>query len=340
MSLTNKVIGNYKLTKKVGEGGFATVWVAEHTITKVQVAVKAIKQFKPDDAATKKLFDREIALLKQIRHPFISELFEVHSDADYNYLAMEYVPGGNLLEVVNKTGKIPEEKARLYFAQLIASLDYLHVYLKIAHRDLKPENVLLDSHGNARLIDFGLGNQLQSDQEKLKTTCGSPAYAAPELFTKPSYTMSADVWSAGVLLYSIIAGTLPFNANNMKKLVLMIINDEVKYPDHFSEPLQDLLKSMLKKVPEERIDITAIKNHRWFTSVEQSIFKNPHLVSAGDPEIDPAIIAKLKGFGIDGSGITKDLLKKEFNSTTAAYRMLAKLQQSDDIEKEIAAFKK
>lgn len=340
MALTNKTIGNYKLLKKVGEGGFASVWVAEHSITKVQVAVKAIKQFKPDDAATKKLFDREITLLKQIRHPFISELFEVLSDDDYNYLAMEFVPGGNLLEVVNKTGKIPEEKARLYFAQLIGALEYLHGSLNIAHRDLKPENVLLDQHGNARLIDFGLGNQLQSDQEKLKTTCGSPAYAAPELFTKPSYTKSADVWSAGILLFSIIAGTLPFNANNMKKLVLMIINDQVKYPDTFSKPLVDLLTAMLKKSPEERIEITAIKNHPWFTNVEQSIFKNPHLVSASDPPVNATIIAKMKSFGVDGSGLTKEVLKTEFNSTTAVYRMLSKLEQSDLIEKEISSFKK
>jgi serine/threonine protein kinase len=159
-------------------------------------------------------FAREISLLKAMNHPFVAELFEIIEDAGSFYLVMELLEHGNMLEYVNGHGRLNEDQARRYFCEIISALDYLHNWRFVAHRDLKAENILLDRHNNVRLIDFSLSKQFSKAAPTLVTACGSPAYAAPEMIQGHSYTKAADIWSAGVCLFAMVAGHLPFEYNS------------------------------------------------------------------------------------------------------------------------------
>lgn len=156
--LESQEIGVYQILSKLGSGSFASVWLAQHKLTGLKVAIKVVQKSSLDTADALMRFNRECALLKQIEHPFIAELFEIIDDSNAFYLVMEYVEHGNMLNYVNNNGRLSEDRARHYFCQLISALDYLHNEKFIAHRDLKAENVLLDVYDNIRLIDFGLSN--------------------------------------------------------------------------------------------------------------------------------------------------------------------------------------
>lgn len=261
-------IGNYIIISKLGSGSFASVWLAQHTITGFKVAIKIIykSSLTSEEAVTR--FNRECALLKQMDHPFISDLFEIIEDPENYYLIMEYVDHGNMLNYVNTNGRLSEDRARHYFCQLVSALDYLHNEKFVAHRDLKAENVLLDVHDNIRLIDFGLSNVFSKDSPELKTACGSPAYAAPEMIQGHPYTKAADIWSAGILLYAMVVGRLPYDDPNIQKLLTKIVTEEVHYPSSLSFSLVDLLKRLLVKNPEQRITLTRLKEHPWFSQSE------------------------------------------------------------------------
>lgn len=267
-SFEQQEIGNYIIVSKLGSGSFASVWLARHKITNFNVAIKIIykSSLTSEEAVTR--FNRECALLKQMDHPFISDLFEIIEDSDNYYLVMEYVDHGNMLNYVNTNGRLSEEKARHYFCQLVSALDYLHNEKFVAHRDLKAENVLLDVHDNIRLIDFGLSNVFSKDSPELKTACGSPAYAAPEMIQGHPYTKAADIWSSGILLYAMVVGRLPYDDPNIQKLLTKIVTEDIHYPSSLSFSLVDLLKRLLVKNPEQRITLSRLKEHPWFSQSE------------------------------------------------------------------------
>jgi 5'-AMP-activated protein kinase, catalytic alpha subunit len=136
---------------------------------------------------------------------------------DYLYLIMEYCSGGELFQHIVKNRRLKEEEACKMYAQILSGIEYIHK-LGVVHRDLKPENLLLDHNNNIKLVDFGLSN-LYRENEKLKTACGSPCYAAPEMIRGERYHgLGADLWSSGVILYAMICGYLPFEDQNTKKL--------------------------------------------------------------------------------------------------------------------------
>jgi serine/threonine protein kinase len=154
-----------------------------------------------------------------------------------------------MLDFVNEHGPLQEDRARRYFCELISALDYLHNSQLVAHRDLKAENVLLDRNDNIRLIDFGLSKYFTKGTPTLVTACGSPAYCAPDMIRGELYTKAADIWSAGVLLYAMVAGTLPYNADSIPDLLHKIVFDDIEYPQLMSRSLTDLLRRMLTKDP-------------------------------------------------------------------------------------------
>ncbi len=160
--------------------------------------------------------------MKVLKHPYLVQLFEIFEDNKYIYLILEQVENGELFEMIVKNKKLTEaESARIYF-QLVEALEYIH-QIKIVHRDLKPENVLLDANYNIKLIDFGLSNIYVSN-EKLQTACGSPCYAAPEMILGDKYNaMKVDIWSSGVVLYTMLTGKLPFDSPQIQALYGKII---------------------------------------------------------------------------------------------------------------------
>ncbi|KAH0790533.1 CAMK family protein kinase [Histomonas meleagridis] len=329
-----KIIGNYSLKKQIGKGSFATVWLAEHTLAKENVAIKIIDNTTIQEEEARTRFIREINIMKQTDHPFISKLFEIIETPKYTYLVMEYAENGSILTYVNSHGRLPEKVVRRYFSQLISALEYLHEVRLIAHRDLKAENVLLDRNYNLRLIDFGLSNSFSADSPELKTACGSPAYAPPEMILGHKYTKAADIWSAGILLYAMVTGELPFDDDDIQRLLQQIAFTEPHYPNYLSPQIVDLLHKILTKNPETRLTIEKIKHHPWFSTNEYEMFSRlqsneEKWLQSG---IETDLIPKIQSMGVNINKLTQSLLEGEYNESTAIYLILKRIKVTESIK--------
>jgi serine/threonine protein kinase len=314
-------IGVFTVRHLIGTGSFASVMLGEHSPSGIRVAIKVVDvESAREELRTR--FIRELSLLKQMDHPFICKLYQVIEQDHFVYLIQEYLENGTLFSYVNQQERMSELQARRLFTQLIAAVEYLHETKQVVHRDIKAENVLLDSYGNIRLIDFGLSNVFTSDDPMLHTACGSPAYVAPEMILGKPYTKSADLWSAGVLLYAMVIGELPFaEASNLQDSLRNVLADEPKYPDWISCTLADLLRKILTKDPERRIDLQHLKAHPWFSHSEylkifqMSFSEEEWLVSAIDRDL-------IHQMGIDVRIIIEAILRGEFTTETAIYSMV------------------
>lgn len=272
-------IGRYILGETLGHGSFGKVKVAEHELTGHEVAVKILNRQKIKSLDVQEKIRREIQLLKLFRHPHIIKLYEVISTPTDIFMVMEYVSGGELFDYIVKKGKSSEPEARKVFQQIISGVHYCHRH-KVVHRDLKPENLLLDSANRVKIADFGLSN-LMKDGEFLRTSCGSPNYAAPEVVSGKLYAgPEVDVWSCGVILYALLCGTLPFDDRNVTMLFRKIKAGNYYVPPHLSSDVVDLLKEMLQVNPVRRITIQGIRDHPWFT-----VGLPDYLFPLGDPGV-------------------------------------------------------
>ena len=208
---------------------------------------------------------RGMSLLERMDHPVIAKLFEVISTSFYSFLVMQQAENGSIQDHVNDNGKIAEPRARKYFLQILSAIEYLHEEQHIFHRDLKAVSVLLDRHPNVRIVDFGLSNSFTEASPRLSTPCGSPAYAPPEMLKGEQYTKAADIWSAGVLLYAMVVGQMPFCGDHVPSILWIVAFTECTYPSLLSPMLSDLLRRLLVKDPKHRLTIEQIKRHPWLT---------------------------------------------------------------------------
>ena len=161
---------------------------------------------------------------------------------------MEYAGGGELFDYIVKRKRLQEHEGCKFFQQIISGVEYIHK-VKICHRDLKPENLLLDDKNNIKIVDFGLSNTYK-DGETLKTACGSPCYAAPEMIAGKRYNgLNSDIWSCGIILYAISCGYLPFEDPNTNKLYKKILNCDYLIPGFITANCKDLIKKILNTDP-------------------------------------------------------------------------------------------
>ena len=322
-------IGEYRCTDTLGRGAFSKVFRGVHMPTGLGVAIKVMdKEHFPADK-----MERELGLCKLLNHPFCCSFYEFIEDEKYYYLVMELVDGGSLFSLVTRRGVPPEWRIRHIFCELISALDYLHEELHIAHRDLKLENIILDRYGNIRLIDFGLGNAFRDD-ECLETACGSPSYAPPEMLRGQTYTVAADVWSAGVLLYALSVGRLPFEDKNINKMVLKIIQEEPNYPETLPPLLADLIRRMLIKDPKFRIRIEKIKEHPWFKmAVNPELWSGEFGLQQGFRtrgfSVNPVVARVLQKGGLDMNAAIASMQENKFDSAAACYRIVHRNLVSD-----------
>lgn len=178
-------------------------------------------------------------------------------------MIMEYVSGGELFDYIVKHGKLKEYEARRFFQQIISGVDYCHRHM-IVHRDLKPENLLLDHNLHVKIADFGLSNMMM-DGEFLRTSCGSPNYAAPEVISGKLYAgPEVDIWSCGVILYALLCGTLPFDDEHVPTLFRKIKSGIFPIPEYLNKTVVSLLCHSLQVDPMKRAAIEDIKKHEWF----------------------------------------------------------------------------
>lgn len=255
----------YEVGKFLGQGTFAKVYHARNLNTGDSVAIKVIDKERILKVGMTEQIKREISIMRLLRHPNIVELHEVMATKSKIYFVMEHVKGGELFHKVS-TGKLREDVARKYFQQLVRAVDYCHSR-GVCHRDLKPENLLLDEEGNLKVSDFGLSALADSRRQDglLHTTCGTPAYVAPEVISRRGYDgFKADVWSCGVILFVLLAGYLPFRDSNLMELYKKIGKAEVKFPNWLAPGAKRLLKRILDPNPNTRISTEKIMKSSWF----------------------------------------------------------------------------
>ncbi|GKV02251.1 hypothetical protein SLEP1_g14708 [Rubroshorea leprosula] len=255
----------YEVGRLLGQGTFAKVHYARNLETGMSVAIKIVDKEKVLKVGMIDQIKQEISLMKLVRHPNMVELYEVMASKTKIYFVMEYAKGGELFNKVAK-GKLKEDAARKYFQQLICAVDYCHSR-GVCHRDLKPENLLLDEQGNLKVSDFGLSALAQSKHQDglLHTTCGTPAYVAPEVINRRGYDgFKADVWSCGVILYVLLAGYLPFRDSNLMELYRKIGKGEFKFPNWFAPEVRRLISKILDPNPSSRISMAKIMENPWF----------------------------------------------------------------------------
>ncbi|KAK0728677.1 Pkinase-domain-containing protein [Lasiosphaeria miniovina] len=259
---TEQRIGAYEVIRTLGEGSFGKVKLAKHRSTGQLVALKIISRKKLISRDMQGRVEREIEYLQLLRHPHIIKLFTVIKTPAEIIMVLEYA-NGELFDYIVQNGKMKEDEARRFFQQMLCAVEYCHRH-KIVHRDLKPENLLLDDEYNVKIADFGLSN-IMTDGNFLKTSCGSPNYAAPEVIGGKLYAgPEVDVWSCGVILYVLLVGRLPFDDEHIPSLFAKIARGSYMVPTWMSPGASALIKKMLVVNPVQRATIDEIRQDPWF----------------------------------------------------------------------------
>ena len=271
-----QLINNYRIIKESGRGAFSIVYHAVHEESSTDVALKIVSKFNFKDVQRKLLIENEKNILKTLDFPFIAEYYDYFETETLVGLVMEYVDNGSCLSFVNKYGVLSEENARHFFCQLIATLVYLYQDICVSHRDIKAENILIDKNFNIKLIDFGFSHFIKEGKPILCESCGSPAYASPEVLKGQPFSLMSDIWSSGIFLYAILVGQLPFVDENIQRLQQKVIYTEPKYPQNLNSDLKDLLTKLLKKKYSQRIQLFDIWCHPWILQYKlTNSFSNP-----------------------------------------------------------------
>lgn len=342
-----KMIGNWHIGRTIGKGSSGHVRIARHAKTGEYAAVKIVSKHAlvnsrmsmahagEEEDKILLAIEREIVIMKLIDHPNVLSLYDVWETKSELYLVMEYVQGGELFDYLVQRGRLPVAEAVHYFQQIINAVDYCHRF-NIAHRDLKPENLLLDKDRNIKVADFGMA-AWEGGDALLKTSCGSPHYASPEVVAGAAYHGSvSDIWSCGVILYALLAGRLPFDDDNVRVLLDKVRDGRFIMPHDIDPMAKDLLRRMLEKDVKKRITIPEILKHPFYLSrplrpMKVPVIPPPSLEEVEKPvksedEIDTDIFRNLQilWHGAPDGEIIKALLSDEKTWEKAVYSLLMK----------------
>uniref|UniRef100_H2YPH6 MAP/microtubule affinity-regulating kinase 3 n=1 Tax=Ciona savignyi TaxID=51511 RepID=H2YPH6_CIOSA len=313
-------IGQYRILKTIGKGNFAKVKLARHVLTGREVAIKIIDKKQLNPSSLQKLF-REVRIMKHLDHPNIVKLYEVIENSKQLLLVMEYANGGEVFDYLVAHGRMKEKEARAKFRQIVSSVQYLHSK-KIVHRDLKAENLLLDADMNIKIADFGFSNEF-TPGHKLDTFCGSPPYAAPELFQGKKYDgPEVDVWSLGVILYTLVSGSLPFDGQNLKELRERVLRGKYRIPFYMSTDCEHLLRKFLVLNPTKRGTLTAVMQDKWMNIGHEDEPLKP-FVSAPFIENDESRLQSMVDMGYKKEDVENSILNRAYDDSFATYLLLA-----------------
>ncbi|XP_014392861.1 PREDICTED: MAP/microtubule affinity-regulating kinase 4 [Myotis brandtii] len=314
-------VGNYRLLRTIGKGNFAKVKLARHILTGRQVAIKIIDKTQLNPSSLQKLF-REVRIMKGLNHPNIVKLFEVIETEKTLYLVMEYASAGEVFDYLVSHGRMKEKEARAKFRQIVSAVHYCH-QKNIVHRDLKAENLLLDAEANIKIADFGFSNEFTLGS-KLDTFCGSPPYAAPELFQGKKYDgPEVDIWSLGVILYTLVSGSLPFDGHNLKELRERVLRGKYRVPFYMSTDCESILRRFLVLNPAKRCTLEQIMKDKWINIGYEGEELKPYT----EPEEDFGDTKRIEvmvGMGYTREEIKEALTSQKYNEVTATYLLLGR----------------
>ncbi|XP_048368582.1 serine/threonine-protein kinase SIK2 isoform X1 [Sphaerodactylus townsendi] len=317
-------VGFYEIEGTLGKGNFAVVKLGRHRITRSEVAIKIIDKSQLDSVNLEKIY-REVQIMKMLDHPHIIKLYQVMETKSMLYLVTEFAKNGEIFDYLANHGRLSESEARRKFWQILSAVEYCHSR-KIVHRDLKAENLLLDNNMNIKIADFGFGNFYKSG-EPLTTWCGSPPYAAPEVFEGQQYEgPQLDIWSMGVVLYILVCGALPFDGPTLPILRQRVLEGRFRIPYFMSEECEHLIRRMLVLDPSKRLTIAQIKEHKWML-IEVPV-QRPALYPQGQEnepsigEYNEQVLRLMHSLGIDQQKTIESLQNKSYNHFAAIYYLL------------------
>ena len=270
-SNTSSLEDDYKIQKICGRGKFSVVYRGVTKDTYDEVAIKVITKSELDEYE-RSFLGTELAIVKVIKHPNIVELVDVYEDMDKLFIVSELIEGGELFDYISKKGLLSESEAALISYQILDTLEYLHE-CSIVHRDLKPENILVELDASEtkckriKVTDFGL-SKMMNPNEKITEMCGTLAYVAPEVLMREGYNKKVDTWSAGIIAYLLLCGSLPFDSESKTEIFKQTCRAKLDFDDEIWELIspeaKDVVTLLLKRDPDDRPSIHKILKHDWF----------------------------------------------------------------------------
>jgi len=276
-------LDDFTMLKVIGKGNTSTVLQVRRKETNEIFAMKMIKKSKIKKLHQERHIQRELCILPQLDHQNIIKLYGTFETETRLYLILEYCPGGELFFHLSNRGAFNESTTKIYAAQLILALEYLHKR-NIIYRDLKPENILLTSDGFLKLTDFGLAKGEISDDNPTNTLCGTPEYLAPEVIQRHGHGKPVDFWGLGIFVYEMLTGLPPFFHDDREIMLHNIRTGQVNFPSTISDLAKDFISKLLILDPDQRLG-RDLRQHPWLADVDFQLLQQRELMAPIVPTI-------------------------------------------------------
>lgn len=326
---------SFEITAMIGRGGFAQCFAVRNLKTQLDFAAKIIKKSELIRAKNKQKLLSEIKIHLSVNHKNIVKLFTYFEDKDFVFLIMEICQNKSVMDLLKRNKTIDEKYVRVFLLQIISALDYLHRECSVVHRDMKLANLFLDDGFNIKVGDFGLAAVIDKEERK-KTICGTPNYIAPEVLfgSEGGHSFEVDIWSVGVVVYTMIVGKPPFQKSDVKEIYKSIKTNSYEYPNdcRISLSAKRLIAGLLELDPQKRYTLEQIYNSE-FIQCDPSVFKKANSIYMQEPrsnaESIPLYRPETANTGRNIAGATgDDLQSTKREQTQNAYRGKSTLERN------------